>query len=307
MMALKQGFTNSPIALLGDVGHVQDPDLFRLFRKLLNHYEVVFYLLGNHDPYQLTMQVAKTKVRKFEQEMANLNQSRTTGKFVFLDQTRYDLTHNITILGCTLFSHITDKQKLKVGSVMVDFKDTKDWTVDDHNEAHHSDVDWLNAEVTKITAEQPQREVVIFTHHSPCTDPRASNPKHRGSDVSSGFVTDLSREECWVNPKVRMWAFGHTHYNCDFVDDATGKKIVTNQKGYAKFRAQEGFDMETMYLLPEGKTYRVRRESETQPTNSGSSTSTRIGKFVHSRGLLGRMKARLCLLRKDTLELPTAE
>ena len=77
-------------------------------------------------------------------------------------------------------------------------------------------------------------------------------------------MTNLEREECWTNPRVKMWAFGHTHFNCDFEDKLDGetgtetstetstgtrtKRVVANQKGY--------------YLLPEhdfnvGKVFEV--------------------------------------------------
>jgi hypothetical protein len=63
-----------------------------------------------------------------------------------------------------------------------------------------------------------------------------------------------------MNPRVKMWAFGHTHFNCDFEDKLDGetgtetsagtrtKRVVANQKGY--------------YLLPEpdfnvGKLFEV--------------------------------------------------
>lgn len=117
-----------------------------------------------------------------------------------------------------------------VASRLVDFKDILNWSVHDHNLCHQSDLSWLNAEVSKIAREEPQRHIVIFTHHSPCGDERANNPRHKESEVASGFVTDLRNEECWRNPKVKMWAFGHTHYNCEF--EETGKKVLANQKGY---------------------------------------------------------------------------
>ena len=51
--------------------------------------------------------------------------------------------------------------------------------------------------------------------------------------MSSNFVTDLSQEPCWLSPTVQLWAFGHTHYSCNFRDEDTGKLTVANQRGYA--------------------------------------------------------------------------
>jgi hypothetical protein len=55
----------------------------------------------------------------------------------FFHQTRHDLTEKLTILGCTLFSKITDDQEDAVAAPLVDFKDILRWTVDDQNVAHN--------------------------------------------------------------------------------------------------------------------------------------------------------------------------
>ncbi|CAI7616461.1 unnamed protein product [Penicillium crustosum] len=167
-------------------------------------------------------------MRSFE---ASMNKKMPLGKFIFLDQTRYDVTKDLTVLGCTLFSQVSSQQELAVEYRMVDFKDILRWTVDNHNAAHTSDVKWLNAQVSTISKSEPLRRIAIFTHHSPSVDSRCMDPKHIGSDVSTGFATDLSHEECWTSPAVVAWGFGHTHFNCAFTD-ADGKAVISNQKGY---------------------------------------------------------------------------
>ena len=51
------------------------------------------------------------------------------------------------------------------------------------------------------------------------------------STAESGFRSDPSGQTCWKRPTV-LWASGHTHYNFDFKDEVTGKRVVANQKGY---------------------------------------------------------------------------
>jgi hypothetical protein len=238
------------LALLGDIGHVEDERLFAFLEKQLERYWVVYFLLGNHEPYHLSLAIAKAKVNTFAEKMKRLNAESTIGKFVFLDQTRHDLSEKLTILGCTLFSKVTHDQEDAVAARLVDFKDILRWTVDDHNLAHQSDLRWLNEQVARVEREEPERKIIIFTHHSPCGDPRANNPKHQGSEVSSGFVTDLRDEGCWKSLAVRMWAFGHTHYNCDFEEEVTGKAVLANQKGYLMM-PQKTFNMKATYRLGE--------------------------------------------------------
>jgi uncharacterized protein (DUF779 family) len=61
-------------------------------------------------------------------------------------------------------------------------------------------------------------------------------------------MNDLSAQPCWITPAVKLWAFGHTHFNCDFVDGRSGKRVLTNQRGYARSQS-EGFDVEKVVKI----------------------------------------------------------
>ncbi|KAK1764865.1 hypothetical protein QBC33DRAFT_546281 [Phialemonium atrogriseum] len=235
------------LALLGDIGHVADDGLFDFLETQLRRYWTVFFLLGNHEPIHTSWTAAKSRVRGFSERMERLRSQSTMGRFVFLDHTRYDVNDTITILGCTLFSRVSPEQAMAVGSRFVDFRQINNWMVQDHVDAHLSDLKWLNAQVSEISRTDPQRQIVIFTHYSPTCDPRAMDERHSNSPVTSGFATDLSAEECWMNRSVALWAFGHTHFSCDFVDDL-GKNIIANQKGYRQ-TYEKDFDMTKIFLV----------------------------------------------------------
>ncbi|KAJ5712817.1 hypothetical protein N7493_009285 [Penicillium malachiteum] len=226
--------TAANLALLGDIGHVANNQLFTFLEAQLLRYSTVFFLLGNHEPYHMSFKLAKTKMRQFQSKM---DRRSLLGKFIFLDQTRYDITEKLSILGCTLFSRISPQQEFAVERRMVDFRDILRWTVDDHNAAHESDVSWLNAEVMKIETEEPHRQIVVFTHHSPCKD-RCQHLRHKDSEVWTGFATNLSDQVCWQGRNVTAWASGHTHFNYSFLDE-TGKMVLSNQKGYRLFPSEE--------------------------------------------------------------------
>ncbi|KAK4242156.1 hypothetical protein C8A03DRAFT_29580 [Achaetomium macrosporum] len=201
------------LALLGDIGHVGNDALFIFLEKQLRRYWNVFFVLGNHEP------------------------------------TRYDVNDTLAVLGCTLFSRVTQDQAAAVGSRFIDFQQIQNWTVANHVDAHFSDLRWLNAQVSEISRTQPRRQIAIFTHYSPTLDVRAMDEKHRDSVVMSGFATDLSAEKCWISPSVVMWAFGHTHFSCEF-SDAFGKKVVANQRGYA-IDPENAFDSGKVFLVGE--------------------------------------------------------
>ena len=226
------------LALLGDIGHICDEAFFKFLERLLSRYETVFFLLGNHEPYHMRLSTAKSRVKSFAAKVERLRATSSIGQFVFLDQTRYDFPGRttadggMTVLGCTLFSQVVPEQAREVVSRFIDFKDIIDWDVEDHNDSHRADLRWLNDEVEKIGREDPERGVIILTHYSPSIDKRTMNPRYKKSSVDSGFMTDLSDQVCWKSSTVKLWAFGHTHYNLDFQDEGTGKRVVANQKGY---------------------------------------------------------------------------
>ncbi|KAF4239045.1 hypothetical protein CNMCM8980_009529 [Aspergillus fumigatiaffinis] len=207
------------LALLGDIGYVKDDGFF-------------VFLEG---------QLRKFQMRKASEESTNAENK--LGEFVFMDQTRYDICPDVTVLGCTLHSRITQSQEERVSLSLNDFYHIENWDVESHRTAHEADLAWLNKQVTNITRSDPHRKIVVFTHHSPTLDARATDPAHVNSPITSAFATDLTGEPCWEKPQVRLWAFGHTHYNCDFVDSRTGKRIVANQRGYY-FAQSKGYDPE---------------------------------------------------------------
>lgn len=85
-------------------------------------------------------------------------------------------------------------------------------------------------------------------HYCPSTHEEVVDPRHNNSKLSSGFMTDLLNEQCWQSEIVPLWAFGHTHFNCDFRDVTTGKRVMTNQRGYY-FSQSTGFNAEKVVEL----------------------------------------------------------
>jgi predicted phosphodiesterase len=245
---------SSPVlALLGDIGLVVQDGLFAFLQRQLSKYEKIFFVMGNHEYYR-TNQVsqlsrltrlsiieliahqdaAKARINLFADQMRQQRSlDNSKGEFIFLDRTRYDLTDDITILGCTLWSHIPPTASDALRCRLNDFKRISQWSVESHNSAHFTDANWLDSECSKIKAEEPDRRVVIFTHYAPVIH-GTSAPEHQSSLTNSAFATDMTARSCWGHP-VSLWAFGHTHFNCDFVQDSV--RVVSNQRGYEGIEA----------------------------------------------------------------------
>jgi hypothetical protein len=90
----------------------------------------------------LTSQTQSPECAPSPDRMEAKRSTPTIGRFIFLDQTRYDMPgYRLTTLGCTHFSHITKEQATPVASRLVGFKDIVDWIVEQHNFAHQSDLE----------------------------------------------------------------------------------------------------------------------------------------------------------------------
>ncbi|KAI1109639.1 Ser/Thr protein phosphatase superfamily [Nemania sp. NC0429] len=241
------------LALLGDIGYAakHHDDYCVFLRRQLAQFEIVFLVLGNHEPWGSDWEETRQRMRVFEnviQQERSAAVAGPSGRFVLLDRTRYDIPpaggHDtgLTILGCTLFSRIPPESLEDVSLGVQDFYKTEDWTVEKHGTLFTEELAWLNSQVDALAAEK--RKIAIFTHFSPTVDDRATDPRHRNSRISSGFATDISGEICWKSPHVKLWAFGHTHFNCDFVE--AQKRVVAHQRGYY-FSQSRAFDLEKVF------------------------------------------------------------
>lgn len=370
------------LALLGDIG-VANADhghaYLAFLRRHLLRFRVVFLVMGNHEAYRSTWTETRALLRGFEADIraereaapqasvssreAGHEGQGTLGEFVLLDRDSYTIQTSrpgistgidgstaaegeddtVTVLGCTLFSHLPIHAAERVGRGLADFSMISDgWNVPQHNAAFRRDVAWLNEQVAQLSSSSsssmsPARattqsdinqvstngdettkttissnnnnKVVIFTHHCPTLDDRATEPRHKGSLLSSGFCSDLSDQPCITTniaqladsnqssdsaaarfkqrlagmsqflpfrrgadgdlaggddgdnivrcqqsaPSgiVKLWAFGHTHYNCNFVNDGKGKsgiRLYNNQRGYS-FQQSRGYNEDRVVQL----------------------------------------------------------
>lgn len=225
------------LALLGDIGCVCDPGYIIFLTTQLKQFRIVFHVLGNHEPYGSSWDSVIKKLRAFQEKnrQQRTGANSSLGEYVLLDRGEYNLpAYGVTILGCTLLSHIPEASLQDVSFGLNDFFRIDSWTVEQHVSAHQRDLAWLNARVGALSRQlEPDRQIIVFTHHSPTIDARTTNPRNIGSKISSGFATDLRGEVCWTEERVVFWAFGHTHYNFPhWKDEESGTVVYSNQRGY---------------------------------------------------------------------------
>lgn len=167
--------------------------------------------------------------------VVDINSARVTnpaqGELVLLNRTRLDLSPKLTILGCTLWSDLTcDPSSLAhITASVGDFKHISGFNPEHFRSYHRKDIAWLRGQVDVISKHEPHRKVMIMTHHAPTLE-GTSRPDLVGGIRESVYASELSGTDLWREP-VRTWAFGHTHWSCDFVKG--GVRVVSNQRGRA--------------------------------------------------------------------------
>jgi hypothetical protein len=245
----------SNLFLLGDIGCVRDEGLLIFLRLLLASTPnlKVYYELGNHEAYGMSLDQAKKRLCEFEAEVRREYGER----FWFMDKRRVDVSPTITILGCTLWSHISYASEATCVRLLTDFNEyagITGRTVEGHNTDHATDLAWLNEQFGAIEMSEPGREIIVLTHHCPTKDARACDPRHVESNVRERFTSFLQNEPCWRSKNLKVWAFGHTHYNCRYLEQregdgaAEGVLVVANQKGYCGMKGQGNWKVERCVL-----------------------------------------------------------
>ena len=111
------------------------------------------------------------------------------GRRHFLNRTRMDSSPEVTVLGCTLQSHIPDDHT----ELTNNFERIKGWRVAHHNAEHRLDVDWMEASPKDLALESPKREVVVVTHYAPSSE-KTCHPLNENNAVSPCFSDHMLRE-----------------------------------------------------------------------------------------------------------------
>jgi len=80
----------------------------------------------------------------------------------------------------------------------------------------------------KLIAEQNRdKKIVVITHHVPLTS--VGNPAFT-KDLASGYYESDLSELILDNPHIKLWAYGHTHYQNDVLVGET--RMINNCVGY---------------------------------------------------------------------------
>lgn len=181
------------------------------------NYNLVLYVLGNHEFYHSNFRETQHVFRQIEQ-MIRLNFGET--KVMIMDRQSLHYKGKM-FFGCTLwFNERPENYLLRdsindfrfIGNPMEDFHEKGRGDFKALEAALHNDAD------------------IIITHHLPSMQSVGKMYKHSRSNVF--FVHDGVERLIFSNPsRPRLWIHGHTHDSNDYMlgDDV---RVISNPGGY---------------------------------------------------------------------------
>ena len=176
------------------------------------------------------------------------------GKITFLDNEfgtiSKEIAEDLTVIGTTLYSdyryagfcgYSKEENMMIASRIMNDFRHgiyEKNGNAMIRLRPDHY-VEWFNAsllamneKLDEIENSQPEKSVIVMTHH--CPSPLCRSDRYGDSDVDASYISDLE----WFIEKhksIRAWVCGHIHETkvWDYErEDGSTCKIIMNPRGY---------------------------------------------------------------------------
>jgi predicted MPP superfamily phosphohydrolase len=183
--------------LAGDIGHPYSSNYDTFMNFINKSFKKTFVISGNHEYYH--------KEKPMEETNAFLKTYFETSPYKnisFLNDSK-EVYHNITFIGTTLWSKITEPQ-YEINDVykIPHFDYIK------YNRLNRMSIDFLEDTVQTMET----KNCVIITHHVPSyslIDPKYKIQRTR--PYNQWFYSDMDAFIETHNQKIASWIYGHTH------------------------------------------------------------------------------------------------
>ena len=211
------------LILAGDIGKINTTNYKLFFDYCSTNWKKVFYILGNHEYYHSN----KSYHRLNEDYHIFIRQYPNV---FLLDNSHYDVSHNLRIIGSTLWSNPTSIEGfndfVKIKEVNDHINSKLGMSVQTFKRLHKESSDYLTSEISKN-----DKNLLVITHFPP-TQQNTSHPKYKSQSqairdyFASNMIDNVPQEN-----KIKGWIFGHTHFSTS-VELSNKIKLMSNQMGY---------------------------------------------------------------------------
>jgi len=214
----------------GDIGSFYKLEsMFTLFKKMLEKFEHVVYVPGNHEYYYPIDASTKRKTPGelfyyFKKGLAE----RPDLKNVNVLNRSMARIGDITFAGCTLWSDPSPLRELPPYVRL-------DMSINHYGDMHRRDLRWLH----RVSKVDNLAKLVVVTHHAPSK--KLLKPSSFVNRYWSLYASNLTKTS--IFKRADVWIFGHTHNNEDVVFKST--RVVSNQLG----KSADPCDIDTEQLI----------------------------------------------------------
>jgi len=187
-------------------------------------FKKTYWIAGNHEYYYSDINNRSGSfIEKVRENIFLLNNS-------VVQEGEYSLIFS------TLWTHISPSKSTIIGDRLSDFfvisNGNKKITVDDYNEIHKADLNFIKSALTH----SQEMKTIVISHHVPTF--RNYPLKYASSPVNEAFATELQDVIELYQPD--FWIYGHSHVNTpEFMIGKT--KLLTNQLGYLRYKENVGY------------------------------------------------------------------
>lgn len=202
----------SVLILAGDIGRIHKYEQLETFLKeICKHFEIVLYVLGNHEYYK----VDNVPVKTMDELLEDVHKIKLGIPNLYILNRTSVIIDDVCIAGCTLWSQAT----VEVPQFIVRIPEMNTFK---YNAMFKQDLTYLESMVELCKARK--LKLLVVTHHCPSyLVGRKTRDKYQSLYVSNlDYLLDSSR--------VNTWVCGHVHRNFDF-RTKNGTRLVCNQKG----------------------------------------------------------------------------
>lgn len=193
-------------------------------------------IAGNHlvyNDYGLSIQALKKSLKEDFPAISTMK---------FLDNDYIEIPEeNLIIIGATLYTnfHLNGMPEI-VGMriakrYMNDFRwgmyETDDGMVDELKPEHYLKMFKESvAYIEKVCNENPNRNIIVVTHHAPSNQSIAK--RYQRDDSNCCYASNLGGF-IQMHPNIKAWIHGHVHNHFDYM--VGGCRVICNPRGYVRY------------------------------------------------------------------------
>lgn len=218
------------LILAGDIiNYAYDIKSMRLFDIISNEFDVVLWVLGNHEHWGGQLDTTHDIIRN---ELSGL------GNILLLENQTYTKNY-VNFIGATLWTDFNKANPIAMWDAKKQMRDyryikqneTDKLLPEDIYHKHCDSLAYIKRETRKSTTN------VVITHHAPSYQSIAE--EYKNSNLSPAYCSNL--DDVMYNHNIDVWVHGHVHSKFDYMVGRTN--VLSNPHGYRSEKISKNFEL----------------------------------------------------------------